>query len=367
MTEKGKRGLQPHFPGASEPKLPQISPALSTWLARLMHQVSPERLRANLEALPGPRNRLHAPDNMLQAEGLVQGWFQQANLGLSNGTGWQFSRRSYVLEKAAGFQDFEDFHAMVYPRLEGANLLAVKQGQNRRQALAVIAHLDTVRDSPGANDNGASIAAMVELARLLAPYRFKKTLILAVLDMEELGLLGARAIARELTREFDLRGVIDFETMAYTDDTPDSQRLPPGIEIIFRDQVERINFRERRGEFSALIYDGAATQLAATLAAGLAHLAGKEAVILLRDPKDLPLIGGLLKRSLPAVRNFARSDHAVFWEYGVPALMITDTANFRYAHYHLASDTPEKLNYQRLAEIVGATALTLARHAYLIE
>ncbi|HEY0607879.1 MAG TPA: M28 family peptidase, partial [Herpetosiphonaceae bacterium] len=73
-----------------------------------------------------------------------------------------------------------------------------------------------------------------------------------------------------------------------------------------------------------------------------------------------------LQRWVPAVRNFARSDHLAFWEAGLPALMVTDTANFRYWHYHQPSDTPEKLDYQRLAAIVGATAAVLADVAGLI-
>ena len=46
-----------------------------------------------------------------------------------------------------------------------------------------------------------------------------------------------------------------------------------------------------------------------------------------------------------------RSDHAPFWEAGVPALMWTDTAEFRNPHYHQPTDTPETLDYEFMAEV----------------
>lgn len=107
-------------------------------------------------------------------------------------------------------------------------------------------------------------------------------------------------------------------------------------------------------------------QLAASFAGALSHFARPDAVLQLRSPGDLPFIGGLLRRRVPAVRHFARSDHVPFWEARIPALMITDTGNFRYPHYHQTTDTPEKLDYQRLAELAVAAAVVIARTARLI-
>jgi hypothetical protein len=36
--------------------------------------------------------------------------------------------------------------------------------------------------------------------------------------------------------------------------------------------------------------------------------------------------------------------------------MLTDTAPFRYPHYHLATDTPDKINYDATARVVGGVA-----------
>jgi Zn-dependent M28 family amino/carboxypeptidase len=50
------------------------------------------------------------------------------------------------------------------------------------------------------------------------------------------------------------------------------------------------------------------------------------------------------------------SDHLSFWNAGYRALMVTDTAFYRYSYYHTAQDTPEKLDYRRMAHVVEGLA-----------
>jgi Peptidase family M28 len=66
------------------------------------------------------------------------------------------------------------------------------------------------------------------------------------------------------------------------------------------------------------------------------------------------------RRSFPWVHHFARSDHQSFWRAGVPAIMVTDTADFRNSRYHGPEDVPETLDYERIADVTVATALTVA-------
>ncbi len=68
-----------------------------------------------------------------------------------------------------------------------------------------------------------------------------------------------------------------------------------------------------------------------------------------RKHASFPSEGAALSGALEGV---GWSDHASFWDIGVPAVMVTDTAPFRYAHYHLASDTPDKVDFGRLARVV---------------
>jgi hypothetical protein len=358
------RFARPALPGTREPRLRRLDAGWPERLDGLAGPIRPARIEALLRRLPAPRNRLHAPEAMRQAEGIVRQELREA--------GWEVSRRPFRYTDARAHQDYGQTLAdysrpVVYPRLEGANLLAVREGTAGSDAVLVLAHLDTVRDSPGADDNGASVAAMIELARALAPRRFRRAVILAATDMEEIGLFGANALAQELGRERSIVGVINFESMGYTTAEPGTQSLPPGIELLFPHQVRRMRRRDFRGEFTAAIYNGPAARLAALFARALADRAGPHAPLLLRDPRDLPVIGRLLRRAVPAVRHFARGDHLPFWRRGIPGLFVTDTANFRYPHYHTPLDTPEKLDYRRLAAIAAAAAMALAEAAGLEE
>jgi hypothetical protein len=80
---------------------------------------------------------------------------------------------------------------------------------------------------------------------------------------------------------------------------------------------------------------------------------------------DLPTIGLHVmmgfEKYLPVLH---RSDHAPFWQAGIPAVMWTDTSEFRNPHYHQSSDTAETLNYgflRRITQLLTATVLTRAK------
>jgi hypothetical protein len=166
--------------------------------------------------------------------------------------------------------------------------------------VVVFAHHDTVRESPGANDNTASVAVLIEIAHLLQNQRFRKSIVLAATDMEESGFFGGQALVEKLLLERKILGAVNLETMAYTNSQPHTQNLPPGIDLIYSAQVNRIRRRDFRGEFTTFIYNGAAAPLAASIASALVEIEGEHAALLLRDPNDLPLIGKLLRRLVPA-------------------------------------------------------------------
>src|SRR6266850_5692790 len=60
-----------------------------------------------------------------------------------------------------------------------------------------------------------------------------------------------------------------------------------------------------------------------------------------------------------AIPGVSWSDHWAFRKHGYPAIMVTDTAFYRYPHYHLPSDTPEKLDYERMARVTLGLAAML--------
>lgn len=314
--------------------------------------------------MPAPRNRLHSPDSMARADELITRALGDA--------GWATERRPFEFDKVLGFLDYPDgpFPAgarpKIYRHLAGANLLAVKEGRHSSDAVVIGAHHDTLRDSPGADDNTASVVALMELARVLAPYSFRDTIILAALDMEEINFFGSTALVPELARERSVKGAVIFETMAYTSREPDSQKLPPKVGLLYPRQVRGIRRRRSVGDWAAVVYRKSSAALARAFAEGLEFTAGPGKAVLLRDPKDL-LLGRLAARLIPTVEDFGRSDHVIFWEAGIPSIMVSDTANYRNPNYHQPTDTPDTLDYEHLAAIVGATAVACARVAGLIE
>ena len=72
------------------------------------------------------------------------------------------------------------------------------------------------------------------------------------------------------------------------------------------------------------------------------------------DVRFLLGVIGSLSVSLPLLSSTAAgmSDQSSFWQRGYPALMVTDTAMLRYPHYHLPSDTIERISWDEFARVV---------------
>ncbi len=318
-------------PGSSEPAYPAPDDELighaRAWRAR----IDPARLRERVEGIPAPRNRSHAPGAMRATDDLLIGAWRAA--------GWRTGRQR------------------VPPG--GTNLVAIREGESR-EAIVVVAHHDTVPGSPGADDNGAALAALLELAQHLGRERQPRTVILAAPDYEEIGLVGSRHLVRWLRAEFDVRAAIVFDPIGFMDPAPNTQRVSAGIDLLYPGQVARLDARQRAGDTVVAIYRRRSVDLAREWARCLAATMDPDRILLLRDPVDLPLIGPALL-ALPAARNFSRSDHVRFWQAGLPAIQVTNTANFRNPNYHRPSDTPDTLDYATLASIIAATALTVER------
>ncbi|MGH8624069.1 MAG: M28 family peptidase [Gammaproteobacteria bacterium] len=129
--------------------------------------------------------------------------------------------------------------------------------------------------------------------------------------------------------------MISLEMLGYYSDEPNSQRYPPLLGFFYPDQANFIgfvsNFASRR-------------QL-------------KELVTAFRARSDFPAESLATFEFIPGV---AWSDHRSFWREGYPAVMVTDTAFYRYRHYHSQTDTPEKLNYPAMARVVTGLQAALA-------
>lgn len=214
-------------------------------------------------------------------------------------------------------------------------------GGAAHDALVVGAHYDSAGDAPGANDNGSGTAAVLELARLLKTHKPKRTRIyLVAFTNEEAPFWGtadhgaARFADMLLSRGETIRGMLSLETLGWFDDAPGSQRYPAPFNWIYPDV----------GNFVAFVgMPGSRTWLHDVLEP-------------FRRNAHVPTIGGIAASFIPGI---SWSDHAPFADRGIPALMLTDTAPFRYPHYHRATDTPDKVNVEMLARITLALQGTL--------
>ena len=346
-------------PGTAEPRYPapdaELRRAADAWVAR----IDPARLRDLVVSLPGPRNRMNASEAMERTDALLaDAW---------RGAGWQTGRQHLRLRNLRAQLDHPveasggRYPAHTFARLEGANLVAIGDGETD-EAIVIVAHHDTVRGSPGADDNGAGLAALIELASLLGGRSFRRTVILAAPDFEEIGLVGSRYLVRWLRAHYRVRGAIVFDPIGFMDPRPGSQSVPAGIDRLYPGQTVRLDARDRTGDTVVSIYRRRSLRLVREWARCLAATIGPDRVLLVRDPLDLPLIGPALL-AVPAARHFSRSDHVNFWRAGLPAIQVTNTANFRNPNYHRPSDTADTLDYGTLARITAATALAIERLA----
>lgn len=207
------------------------------------------------------------------------------------------------------------------------------------ETLVVGAHYDSYGNAPGANDNGSGTAAVLELARLLADLRARAALrVRLVLFVNEeppffqTEQMGSLVYARRLAGSGErVRGMWSLETLGYYRDAAGSQHYPFPFDLRY---PETGNFLAFVGTLSARGFV-------------------RRAVGDFRRLAPFPSEGG----TAPGfVQGIDWSDHWAFGEVGIPALMVTDTAPFRYPHYHAAADTPDRLDYERLARVVDGLA-----------
>lgn len=215
-------------------------------------------------------------------------------------------------------------------RTKFENIEAERSGENGSKEIVIVgAHYDTAGGLPGANDNGSGVAVTLELARQFAKQNSKRTIRWLFFANEELPYfqtpdMGSYVYAKRCRERGEkVVAMLSLETIGYYSNEPGSQSYPAGFPSSYPD----------RGNFLGFVAD---PESAALLQISLKSFEGAT---------DLPATGASAPASVPGV---GWSDHWSFWQFGYRALMLTDTAPYRYPYYHSAQDTPEKLDYDRL-------------------
>jgi len=212
---------------------------------------------------------------------------------------------------------------------------------NPAEIIVIGAHYDSAALCPGANDNASGVAALLETARILAGRKFAKTLRFVAFVNEEPPYfqtknMGSRVYAaRSRQRGEKIAAMLSLETIGSYSDEKGSQSYPLPFNFYYPDTGNFIGFVSNPGS-RALMFD---------------------MITIFRKNAGLPSEGIAAPRWIPGI---GWSDHWAFWKEGYNAVMLTDTAPFRYAFYHTPQDTWEKLDYDRMARVVSGIVTVIS-------
>jgi len=391
----------------------------------ILSKVDIEKLFQHVLSIEGVKHPLVDPDKLNETADYISSEFQKYGLNTSE-------------------QTFEiDSYDMTFRNIEG------HIGDDSQPEILVTSHYDTVRNAPGADDNGSAVAAMLEIARILASENFSesvrfisftleeqnptlsqkhrdKGLALGIFDenykystyhsqkmikkfysnvslriskgkpmleawqkayemiKEELtesekefceyiieqrshitkttwigqtGLIGSNYwVKQAIENKKQIKGVINLESIGYTNKRKNSQIFPPLMNPILFPSYKVKAFR-KIGNFISIVSDKNSKQLGKMYCKGCKHEEIKLPYMWGKLPLRFEKIAKWLKDTL-------RADHAPFWKENIPALMITDTANFRNPYYHTEADTIDKLDFDFMKKVTQATIATILDLSY---
>lgn len=264
---------------------------------------------------------------------------------LADEIGERHDQNRSALDQAAAYIETQleamDYHPVrqVFAAERYCNIVIDLSGQQRPDEIIVIgAHYDTVWLTPGADDNASGVAALLELARLLKDRPLARRVRLVAFANEEEPFYGTEKMGSlvNVRSSSELKehiiGMFSLEMVGYYSDEPGSQFYPAPLSYFYPD----------RANFIAFVTNFPSRRFMAT------------AIKAFRQNAQLPSVG--LAAPIRFVPDIGRSDNASFWAHGYPAVMITDTSNFRNPNYHNVSDLPRTLDYERMALLVTGLA-----------
>ncbi len=264
-------------------------------------------LKEDLRHLVGERHPFSSPIHLQEVEAYLHRQFSEAGLTVTT----------------------QHFQALggTYRNVIGTALPDTEPFQSA-PSLILAAHFDTVQGSPGADDNASALAVLLHITRQIQTMKLARPIHFIAFNLEEENLLGSAAYTALLRKNrATIHGAIVLECVGYASHHEHSQKIPPGVPIAV----------PTTGNFLAVIGNERSHTLTSSVVQAMqSHL------------PIVPLVVPGNGEQLPDTR---RSDHTSFWEQGFPAVMLTDTANFRNPHYHRPTDTLDTLNLDFIASV----------------
>jgi hypothetical protein len=293
-------------------------PVLDTRAREVIDALEP-RLEAHIAVLAdeiGPRN-IYLPDKLDAAARYIRAFWEK--------TGYEVRIQTFTVQD-----------------VPCRNLAVEISGHTKSDEIVLVgAHYDTVSWAPGANDNGSAVAALLELSRLFSTASTSRTLRFVAFANEEppffkTNSMGSLVYAKACQkRKENIVAMVCLETIGYHRDAPKTQRYPFPFRFFYPDT----------GNFIAVVGNLGSRRLV------------KSFTRRFMTESDFPIE---CVATFGFLTGIDWSDHWSCWHCGYPAVMITDTALFRYPYYHSSEDTPDKIDYPRLARVTHGLYRALA-------
>ena len=275
--------------------------------------------------------KIVAPQIQSLIDTVDEGWLREIVEQISKPRQWTAQREQNC--ETANFIEAQlnEFGYTTFRQSEYDNV--VTRFDQDKLVTIVGAHYDSVPQTPGADDNGSAVAAMLGCAKAVA--NLDLPVCFVAFNLEEEGLRGSRSFVDDfiVPEKVNVAACHVLEMVGYCDHTEGSQNLPKGLPV---------KLARSAGDFLAIVGNRKSNRLLPNVVQNAATFV-----------KDLPVLGLQVFLGMERVfKDLRRSDHAPFWDAGYPAFMWTDTSEFRNPHYHQPSDTPETLDYEFLANVV---------------
>ncbi len=270
-------------------------------IAVLVDRIEQERVRAHVDAIDEPRNAFDQPEALQRTADYVEAELESYGYPVR-------------LEPVS-------FSTATFP-----NVIAVQEGTSCSERVFIVgAHYDSVADTPGADDDASGIAAMLEIARVLADTPLPATVWFTGFTMEENGLVGSVNMAEDAAEA--------------------------GLQIVGMASLEMLGYTTEEFDFIVVLGNTASVRLTD------AYRRAQEAYVPELPSAILSLLG-----NGEAQPDSRRSDHAPFWDRGYQAMLVTDTANFRNPNYHEPSDTISTLDFEFMTNVTKAMLATTVEY-----
>jgi Zn-dependent M28 family amino/carboxypeptidase len=267
--------------------------------------ISEENLKRHVENIEFDRNPYEGYPRLEQAAQYIKREFVKVGLDVEEDS-FQWEGRSYK------------------------NIVAEKKGRASPDRVLILgAHYDTVPGSPGADDNASGIAVLLEIARGIQSVSLGGTVRLIAFALEEYSYIGSAHYVENLKKgKEEILGMISLEMVGFTGPRQD---YPPYLDPKYYPNV---------GDFIAIIGNERSQKLLERVCQSFKT-----------HTSQLPLESLLVPGEGKGMEEVRLSDHSVFWDQGVPALLATDTSFLRNPNYHLPSDRIETLNFEFMQKV----------------